>query len=63
MTPLEIASNKEEFICLCRQNIQREGIESLLQYIDQKTDFYTAPSSVSFHLNEDGGLCRHSLIL
>ena len=61
MTPLEIASNKEEFICLCRQNIQREGIESLLQYIDQKTDFYTAPSSVSFHLNEDGGLCRHSL--
>ncbi len=61
MTPLEIASNKEKFIETCRQHIQREGLEALLQYLEHKTDFYTAPSSASFHLNEDGGLCRHSL--
>lgn len=61
MTPLEIAANKEKFVETCRRYIGREGLEPLLQYLEQKTDFYTAPSSASFHLNEDGGLCRHSL--
>lgn len=61
MTPLEIQNNKETFIDLCHKNIQRDGINNLLLYLEEKSDFYTAPSSTSFHLNEDGGLCKHSL--
>ncbi len=61
MTPLEIEQTKQEYLNICRQEIKREGIEQLLSYLENKTDFFTAPSSTAFHLNEDGGLCRHSL--
>jgi hypothetical protein len=27
----------------------------------ERTDFFTAPASTRFHLNEAGGLVRHSL--
>lgn len=60
MTATEIGQNKEIFINLCRENIHREGVEQLLAYIET-TDFYSAPSSTAFHLNEDGGLCLHSI--
>lgn len=60
MTTLEIDRNKQRYIMLCRQHIQREGLEKLLTYLDS-TDFYIAPSSTRFHLNEDGGLCLHSI--
>jgi len=56
----EIKQNKKKFLSLCRKDIQREGIEDLLKYLDG-TDFFTAPSSAKFHLNEAGGLCKHSL--
>ena len=55
-----IQENKEEFKSLCRQYIQREGLDGLLAYLEQ-SDFYTAPSSKGYHLNEDGGLCQHSI--
>ena len=61
MTTEAITANKEEFLSRCRKHIHREGIDKLLDYLENKTDFFTAPSSTSFHLNEDGGLCRHSL--
>ncbi len=60
MTNLEIAQQKEEYIKLCREYIHRDGLEDLLAYLE-KSDFYTAPSSTRFHLNEEGGLCRHSM--
>lgn len=60
MTNIEIASQKQEFIDLCHKHIHRDGLDSLLEYLDH-TDFYTAPSSTRFHLNEEGGLCRHSI--
>jgi len=60
MTPSEIKANKDRYIALCRQHIKRDGLENILAYLD-KTDFYTAPSSTAFHLNEEGGLCKHSL--
>ena len=55
-----IDKNKERFIALCKEHIQREGIDKLLAYLE-KSDFFTAPSSASFHLNEAGGLCLHSI--
>lgn len=61
MTPIEINVNKAAFLTCCRDNIKREGLDRLLDYLENKTDFFTAPSSASYHLNEDGGLCRHSL--
>lgn len=60
MTQEEIAQNKQLFIQHCRTYIHRDGIDALLAYIES-TDFFTAPSSASYHLNEEGGLCRHSL--
>ena len=60
MTREEISANKEAFLRLCRENIHREGLEELLSYLET-TDFYTAPSSTAFHLNQEGGLCKHSM--
>ena len=60
MTELEISQNRDAFRALCREHIRRDGLERLLEYLDT-TDFYTAPSSSMYHLNEDGGLCLHSM--
>lgn len=60
MTSEIIQANKAEFLSLCHDHIRRDGILPLLQYLET-TDFYTAPSSKTFHLNEPGGLCQHSL--
>lgn len=60
MTPQDIKANKQKFIEICHEHIRREGLNDLLDYLD-KTDFFTAPSSSNYHLNEEGGLCLHSL--
>lgn len=60
MTQEQIQTNKERYIATCRQHIEREGLEALLAYLE-KSDFYVAPTSSKFHLNEAGGLCLHSL--
>lgn len=60
MIEQQIAANKQRFIDLCNEHIHREGLDKVLAYLE-KSDFYTAPSSTRFHLNEDGGLCLHSM--
>lgn len=60
MNAQQIEKNKERFVAYCREYIHRDGLDALLSYLE-KTDFYIAPSSASFHLNEDGGLCKHSI--
>ena len=60
MAEQQIAANKQRFIDLCNEHIHREGLDKVLAYLE-KSDFYTAPSSTRFHLNEDGGLCLHSM--
>lgn len=57
---IDIESNKEEFLRIARENINREGVEELLSFLES-TDFFTAPCSTRFHLAEKGGLCQHSL--
>ena len=52
---------KEEFIEIYTQNIQREGAQALLDYLEHKSDFFTAPASARFHGAYAGGLCEHSL--
>ena len=51
---------KTEFIKTVNTNIQREGIEDLMTWLDS-TDFYTAPASTRFHGAEAEGLVMHSL--
>ncbi|MEA4954976.1 MAG: hydrolase [Pseudoflavonifractor sp.] len=54
-------SGKEEFIELYREQIHREGSEALLDYLENKSDFFTCPASARFHGAYAGGLCDHSL--
>ena len=54
-------SCKEEFIELYRENITRAGADALLNYLENKSDFFTAPASARYHLSCEGGLCEHSL--
>ena len=51
---------REEFQRLVRENIQRDGIEDLLEWLD-RGDFYKAPASTKFHGAFEGGLVLHSL--
>jgi hypothetical protein len=50
---------KQEFLEIFYDNIERDGSEELLNYLE-KTDFFTAPASSRFHSNFEGGLCFHS---
>ena len=60
MNETEIKQNEDKFKKYCKEYIERDGLDKLLAYLDS-TDFFTAPSSSNFHLNETGGLCLHSL--
>lgn len=42
-------------------SVDREGVERLVEYIRNNTDFYSAPASTRFHLACEGGLLQHSL--
>ncbi len=60
MEQKEINENKEEFLNIARENIKREGLENLINWL-VTTDFFEAPASSKFHLAEAGGLCKHSI--
>ena len=51
---------KEKFLQLLRKT-NREGIEDLINFIEEKTDFFTAPASTRFHGSHEGGLLEHSM--
>ena len=54
-------SGKDEFIEIFRENIHREGSDALLDYLENKSDFFLCPASATFHGCYSGGLCDHSL--
>ena len=53
--------SKERFIDIFRTNIKRDGADKLLEFLQSKCDFFTAPASTKFHCTYEGGLCEHSL--
>ena len=55
-----IEQNKQDFVNILKNNVQREGVDKLLEWLET-TDFYTCPASTKYHLSEEGGLCQHSL--
>ncbi len=54
-------SAQGEFIELYQAHIHREGADALLDYLKNKSDFFTAPASARFHGSYAGGLCDHSV--
>ncbi len=53
--------SKEVFLQIYRENIHREGSDALLDYLEHRSDFFTAPASARFHGSYAGGLCEHSV--
>lgn len=41
-------------------SIKRDGIEELINYLLNETDYFIAPASTKFHSNYEGGLAVHS---
>ena len=57
-----LASQKKELFENLLRSTNREGIESVIAFLNN-TDFYIAPSSASYHSNYQGGLLDHSLLV
>lgn len=51
---------KQQFLEIFYDNIERDGAQELLEYLE-KTDFFAAPASGRRHSNFEGGLCLHSV--
>lgn len=51
---------KDEFLDIFYDNIERDGADRLLEWLE-KSDFFTAPASTSRHCAYRGGLCQHSI--
>lgn len=56
----KIKENTERFLGLCRAKIHREGLDKLLNWL-QESDFFAAPASTRYHGDFPGGLAEHSL--
>ena len=58
---IDIERNKKEFIDLIN-SIQRDfNKEKLIDWLENKSDFFTAPATTKYHGSYEGGLCEHSL--
>ena len=51
---------KDKFIKIFKEEIRREGADTLLRWIES-TDFFEAPASTRFHSSRSGGLVEHSI--
>lgn len=60
LTKEEMEKNKETIKSLLISS-RRPGIENLIGWMENKTDFFTAPASGKYHLCCKGGLAQHSL--
>lgn len=52
---------KEQFLEIYQEKIHRAGAAELLEWMQNNTDFFTAPASTRFHLCREEGLLEHSL--
>lgn len=59
---INIEQNKKKIIDLLESvAAKRPGIDYLVNFIENKSDFFHAPCSTQFHLSCEGGLAQHSL--
>lgn len=54
-------TDKERFLEIYKSRITRDGADKLLDFLENKSDFFTAPASTRYHCAFEGGLLRHSL--
>ena len=54
-------TDREEFIQIFNDKIHRDGADKLLDFLENKSDFFTCPASTRYHNAFEGGLLRHSL--
>ena len=55
------SENKERFLNVYNTYIKRAGSDRLLEWMENRTDFFTAPASTRFHGACNEGLIIHSL--
>lgn len=51
---------KDEFLEIFYDNVERDGVEALIEWLE-RTNFFTSPASSRRHSNYPGGLCEHSI--
>lgn len=51
---------KEEFLEIFYENVERDGSEKLIDWLE-RSDFFEAPASTKLHSSYEGGLCQHSI--
>lgn len=54
-------TNIKTFKQLVTTHIRRDGVDNLLEWVTNETDFLTAPASTRYHGSYEGGLLEHSL--
>lgn len=54
-------TNVKRFKKIVTENIERDGIDNLLEWVEHETDFFSAPASTRYHGSYEGGLLEHSL--
>ena len=52
---------RADFLAVYNRSIRRNGKAALLYWLENETDFFTAPASSKNHLAQPGGLVVHSL--
>ena len=52
---------KQKILNIIDTNIKRQGTENLKYYLENATDFLSAPSSTMYHGSHEEGLAEHSL--
>ena len=57
----DMKENANLFETLVFDNIHRDGVSSLMNYLIKQTDFFTSPASTKYHGSFAGGLLAHSL--
>ena len=60
---INIVAKKENIIDLTMtrlRKVNREGMDALIEFLVENTDYFTAPASTKYHGNYEGGLIRHS---
>ena len=55
-----VTGMKRKYLSILRL-VKRDGIEELIDWLSNHTDFFTAPASARGHNNHPGGLVEHSL--
>lgn len=52
---------KQRFKAAVSETITRDGIDNLMEWLENETDFFTSPASTRYHGSYEGGLVEHSL--